>query len=52
MANPVFFCEACRAKNDWEGSKRKSLGKCEVCGRISNCHDVARKYLTPPKETR
>jgi hypothetical protein len=45
----MFFCEACRRKNNWPDSIFRSRGKCEVCGNVANCSDVPSKYLPLPK---
>lgn len=35
----MFYCEACREKNDWPDSIMTSRGRCEVCGETANCYD-------------
>lgn len=36
----MFFCEKCRKKKGWPESIRGSHGRCEVCGKTADCHDV------------
>lgn len=35
----MFYCDNCRIKEKWPESIGKSLGKCEVCGKNTECHD-------------
>jgi hypothetical protein len=45
----MFYCEACRAKNDWPGTIIGSRGTCEVCGKGPQiCHDVPTAHLPKP----
>lgn len=47
----MFFCDSCGNKNKWPASMSKSLGPCEVCGKVKRCSDVPSKYLPlPPKK--
>ena len=46
----MFFCEECRIKNEWVGSIWKSRGKCELCDKVADCHDVPSRYLSMSKE--
>lgn len=45
----MFFCEACRVKNDWPQSFGGSYGRCEICGNEDSCYDVSSKLLPIPK---
>lgn len=45
----MFFCEKCRAKNDWPGSLARSHGRCEVCRKVADCYDVPSGALPEPK---
>lgn len=47
----MFFCEPCRVKNKWPESWLRSQGRCEVCRRSRECHDVPSSALPlPPKK--
>ena len=41
----MYFCERCRAKNDWPKSLATSKGPCAVCGSYRVCYDVRSKEL-------
>lgn len=43
----MFFCEKCRVRNKWFTSFGQSYGRCEICGKTAECHDVPSKYLPP-----
>lgn len=49
----MFYCEECRAKNDWPGSFFEAIGPCEICHKKTGCHDVHHSLLPlPPEEYR
>lgn len=35
----MFYCDECRKTRGWPGSIAKSVGTCEICGDIAECHD-------------
>lgn len=41
----MFYCEACRIKQQWPEGMTGSYGKCEVCGKIARCYDVPSSHL-------
>jgi hypothetical protein len=41
----MFFCEACKAKNNWPGWCKASHGRCEMCGTVADCYDVPSSAL-------
>ena len=44
----MFYCETCRAENQWPKSLRgrpDSFGNCEMCGVTSECYDVPSSWL-------
>ena len=41
----MFYCNECRKKNDWPESMFRSYGRCEVCGKVGSCFDVASKLI-------
>lgn len=45
----MFYCEPCRLEKDWPESFVGSYGKCEVCGKMGDCHDVPSSQL-PKRE--
>lgn len=45
----MFYCEECRAKNDWPESFFKSRGPCEMCHKTATCNDVPSKFLSAAK---
>ena len=45
----MFYCEKCREKNQWPESFGRSRGRCEVCGKTADCHDVASRLLSGEK---
>jgi hypothetical protein len=44
----MFYCEACREKNQWPESWSKSRGLCEVCGTTAVCNDIPSNQLPMP----
>lgn len=44
----MFYCEPCRAKNEWPDSLGKSYGKCEVCDEVRSCYDRPSSTLPLP----
>ena len=46
----MFFCEKCRVKKQWPESFGKSVGPCEVCGKVELCNDVPSGALPLPKK--
>jgi hypothetical protein len=45
----MFYCDACRKRNEWPEGYMFSRGKCEVCGNVADCHDVPSRALPMPK---
>lgn len=41
----MFICEVCLEKNFNNWSFHKSRGKCEICNKISDCHDIPSSRL-------
>lgn len=46
----MFYCSDCAKKNGYPESICKSVGACELCGKISLCSDRASDTLPKPKE--
>lgn len=46
----MFYCEPCQIKNKWPASFHLSTGRCECCGKITDCYDVASYNLPKPKD--
>lgn len=46
----MFYCEACRVKNDWPESIFKSEGPCEICKMVAICNDRPSYSLPIRKE--
>jgi hypothetical protein len=51
----MFFCEECRKKNDWPTSlgypfMGVSYGRCEICKKTDECHDVPSSRLPERKK--
>ena len=46
----MFYCETCRAENDWPESLIQSHGKCELCDFVGQCHDRSSKDLPSKAE--
>lgn len=52
----MIFCEACRVKNNWTRSSGfpyigfRASEKCEVCGKLAECHDIPAIRLVPKEE--
>ena len=46
----MFYCNNCRKERNWPESIVKSMGACEICETVTECHDKASKYLPPTKE--
>lgn len=45
----MFYCEPCRAENNWPDSISRSSGKCECCGKSAICWDRPSSSLPPAK---
>lgn len=45
----MFYCEKCRTEREWPESMVQSRGRCEVCGVVATCSDVASRHLPLPK---
>jgi hypothetical protein len=53
----MFYCEECRIKHNYPGAVGwptigMSYGKCEICGKLAECHDVSSDSLSSPKHRR
>ena len=46
----MFYCDDCRKKKAWPESFSRSLGKCEICGKVAACNDVSSSQLPKPPE--
>ena len=47
----MFYCDSCGTKKGWPTDALfKSMGPCEICGKISVCNDVSSGDLPIPKE--
>jgi hypothetical protein len=46
----MFYCSDCAKKNGYPESICKSVGACELCGKIALCSDRASDTLPKPKE--
>lgn len=44
----MFFCEACKIKNNWPGIIPMSYGPCEMCRKTGPCYDVPSSALPDP----
>jgi hypothetical protein len=45
----MYYCDPCRTKNKWPEGFMKSVGPCEVCGKVRMCNDVRSSDL-PDRE--
>lgn len=36
----MFYCERCKNKYGWPSSIRRSLGRCEVCKKLTDCNEA------------
>jgi len=41
----MYYCERCRAKNDWPRSLALSKGPCAICREYRECYDIRSKEL-------
>jgi len=52
----MLFCEPCRVKKNWTRSSGypyigfRASEKCEVCGKVGECHDIPAIRLVPKNE--
>jgi len=46
----MFYCEQCRKRKKWPGSISKSLGPCECCGKVRECHERPSSSLPIPRK--
>lgn len=46
----MFYCNQCAEAKAYPKSFRLSHGRCEVCGRTADCHDVPHRLLPLPGE--
>ena len=46
----MFYCEACRVKNEWPRAISTGRGPCALCRREGPCHDVPVDELPDPDE--
>lgn len=44
----MFFCDKCANENKWPKSIGRSMGACEICGKVDVCNDIPCKYLPMP----
>lgn len=45
----MFYCETCRELHGWPKGWGRSLGPCEMCGKVADCYDVPSRALPPVK---
>jgi len=46
----MFYCDECAEKNGYPQSIIRSIGPCELCGRIADCSDMPSSSLPKPEE--
>jgi len=44
----MFYCEKCRVENKYPEAIIKSYGRCEICEKTADCHDVPSRHLPSP----
>ena len=45
----MFYCNDCRKERNWPITFAKSWGRCELCGKESECNDMPSSHLPPLK---